>query len=66
MTSNQQDFFEDIDPKKKPDRPEQFPEDFEDNLEDDCPVCSEQLGVHTTRDIVECALREVRGGRSKT
>ncbi len=66
MTSNQQDFFEDIDPKKKPDRPEQFPEDYEDNLEDDCLSCGKQYGVHSTRDIVECALREVRGGRSKT
>ena len=64
--SSRQDFFEDIDPKKKPDKPEQFPEDYEDNLEDDCPNCGNQLGVHTTREIVLCALKEVRGGRSRT
>ncbi len=49
-----------------PVRPERFPEDYEDNLEDDCPVCGNQLGVHTTKDIIFCALKEVRGGRSKT
>jgi len=61
MTSNQQDFFEDIDPKKKPDRPERFPEDYEDNLEEDCLSCGKQLGIHTTKEIVQCALNELRG-----
>jgi len=55
----------DFEPEKPDFEPEIDP-DYEDNLEDDCPVCNEQLGVHTTRMIVECALREVRGGRSKT
>ena len=53
----------------KPEKPDFEPEidpDYEDNLEDDCPVCNEQLGAHTTREIILCALREVRGGRSKT
>ena len=63
--SNQQDFFEDIDPKKKPDRPEKFPEDYEDNLEEDCLSCGEQLGVHTDRDILQCALNELRGENPK-
>jgi len=65
MTSSPQDFFPD-DPTGTPKKPEKFPEDYEDNLEEDCPSCGEQLGVHTTREIVECALREVRGDRSKT
>ena len=59
--SSQPDFF-----PEPPERPEKVPEDYEDDLEDDCPICGEQFGIHTTRDIVECALREVRGGRSKT
>ena len=49
-----------------PVKPERFPEDYEDDLEEDCLSCGKQFGEHTTRDIVECALREVRGGRSKT
>ena len=59
--SNQQDFFEEINPKKKPDKPEQFPEDYEDNLEDNCSSCGEQLGIHSTKDIILCALNELRG-----
>ena len=61
MTSSPQDFF-----PEPPARPERFPEDYEDDLEEDCLSCGKQFGEHTTRDIVECALREVRGGRSKT
>ena len=63
--NSQPDFFEDVDPKNKPDKPERFPEDYEDNLEDDCPVCNEQLGVHTTKDIVQCALKSLRGENPK-
>jgi len=55
----------DFEPKKPDFEPEIDP-DYEDNLEDDCPVCGNQLGVHTTKEIIQCALREVRGGRSKT
>jgi len=44
-----------------PTRPEKFPEDYEENLEDDCLSCGEQLGVHSTRDLVSCALKELRG-----
>jgi hypothetical protein len=44
-----------------PTRPEKFPEDYEDNLEDNCSSCGEQLGNHSTRDIVSCALNELRG-----
>ncbi len=50
----------------KPEKPDFEPEidpDFEDNLERDCPVCSNQLGIHTTKQILECALNELRGGR---
>ena len=63
--SSRQDFFEDIDPKKKPDKPAQFPEDYEDNLEEDCWSCGQQYGLHTTGDIVLCALNELRGETPK-
>jgi len=63
--SNQQDFLEDIDPKKKPDKPEKFPEDYEDNLEEDCLSCGKQFGIHSTKDIVQCALNELRGENPK-
>jgi hypothetical protein len=62
--NNQDSFFDNIDPKKKPQRPEHIGEDYEDDLEEDCPVCNLQFGVHTTRDIVQCALNEIRGVES--
>ena len=55
--------FGDFEPKKPDFEPEIDP-DYEDSLEDVCPVCNQQLGVHTTREIVVCALREVRGGKT--
>ena len=61
--SNPQDFFPD--PLTPPARPERFPEDYEDNLEDDCLSCGKQYGVHTTKDIVLCALNELRGENPK-
>jgi len=63
--SSQTDFFENIDPKKKPEKPEQFPEDYDGNLEEDCLSCGLQLGVHTTKDIVQCALNELKGNTRK-
>jgi len=60
MSFDQEPFF-----PNPPVRPEKFPEDYEDNLEEDCPVCSEQLGVHTTKDIVQCALKSLRGENPK-
>ena len=59
--SNQNDFFQNIDPEKKPDKPEQFLEDYDDNLEGDCSSCGKQFGIHSTREIVQCALNEIRG-----
>ena len=38
-----------------------YPEDYEDNLEEDCLSCGKQLGIHTTKEIVQCALNELRG-----
>ena len=61
--SSQNDFFPEIDPKKKPDKPEQFPENYEDDLEEDCLSCGKQFEIHSTRDIVLCALNELRGGQ---
>jgi len=62
---NQDSFFEDIDPKKKPQRPEQIWEDYEDKLEEDCPSCGIQLGVHTDNELVVCALNELKGDIKK-
>ena len=61
--SNQDSFFDDIDPKKKPQKPEPIWEDYEDDLEENCPVCSNHTAVHTIRELVVCALNEVRGGQ---
>ena len=44
-----------------PQRPEKFPEDYEDNLEGDCVSCGKQFGIHSTKEIVQCALNELRG-----
>jgi hypothetical protein len=44
-----------------PTRPEEFLEDYDDNLEEDCLSCGKQFGLHSTRDIVVCALNELRG-----
>jgi len=65
MSSPPEPFFPDFEPEKPDFEPEIDP-DYEEHLEDDCPVCGNQLGVHSTKEIVLCALREVRGGRSKT
>ena len=46
-------------------RHEPFYYDYEDDLESDCPVCNLQFGVHTTRDIVLCALNEIKGDHPK-
>lgn len=63
---SQDSFFDDIDPKKNPQRPEKpLWEDYEDDLEEDCPVCNLQFGVHTTEDIIHCALNEIRGDHPK-
>lgn len=59
--SSQNNFFPEIDPKKKPNKPEQFPEDYDDNLED-CVSCGKRFEIHSTKDIVLCALNELRGG----
>ena len=48
-----------------PDRPEKFPEDYEENLEEDCASCGEQYGVHTTKQLVQCAINELRGETPK-
>ena len=47
MSSPPKPFFPDFEPEKPDFEPEINP-DYEDNLEDDCPNCGNQLGVHTT------------------
>ncbi len=60
MSFNSEPFF-----PEPPVRPERFPEDYEDNLEEDCLSCGKQLGIHTTKEIVQCALNELRGETPK-
>ena len=52
--------LEDYEPPKPDFEPEIDP-DYDDHLEDDCDVCGRQFGVHTKRDLCECALAVVRG-----
>ena len=52
--------LDDFEPTKPDFMPEIDP-DYEDNLEEDCLSCGNQLGLHSTRDIVVCALNELRG-----
>ena len=63
--SNSQDFFPDIDPKQKPSRPE--PSDYEDDWTDEalCFSCGLRFDEHSTKDIVQCALNELRGESPK-
>ena len=44
---------------------EPFYDDYEFRLEEVCSICNLQFGVHTTRDIVLCALNEIRGDHPK-
>lgn len=60
MSFNPEPFF-----PEPPARPEKVPEDYEDDLDEDCSSCGLQLAVHTTRDLVECALNELRGETPK-
>ncbi len=61
MSFDPEPFFPDF--PEHPTRPEKFPEDYEDNLEEDCSSCGLQLGIHSTRDLIQCALKELRGGK---
>ncbi len=58
--SSPQDFFPDIDPKQKPTRPE--PADYDDWTDESlCVSCGLRFDEHSTKDIVQCALNELRG-----
>ena len=60
--SSQSDFFPDVNPKNKPERPE-MPRDY-DHCDDEekCPVCFELLSNHGYNQIVTCALNEIKRG----
>jgi len=50
----------------EPKRPDFEPEiDPDWDLEEDCLSCGNQLGCHTKRDLVQCALNELRGETPK-
>ena len=49
----------------EPKRPEKFPEDYEENLEEYCLLCGKQYGIHSTKDILQCAINELRGETPK-
>jgi len=62
--SSPQDFFPDIDPKQKPSRPE--PADYDDWTDESlCVSCGLRFDEHSTKDIVHCALNELRGENPK-
>jgi len=64
MTSSPQDFFPDVDPKQKPSRPE--PIDYDDWTDETlCFSCGLRFDEHSTKDIVQCALNELRGETPK-
>ena len=47
--------LDNIDPNKIPQRLERPLSDYDDlDLEDDCLVCSEQIGVHSRNNICNC------------
>jgi len=54
--SNQPDFFPDSEPEKPDFEPEISP-DFDD---EPCPICSIKFGDHSAKQIVECALMQIR------
>jgi len=62
--SNSNNFFPDIDPKHKPSRPEP---DYYDDWTDEslCLSCGLSFNEHSTKQIVQCALNEIRGVNSK-
>ena len=39
--------------------------DHDFDLEENCLSCGKQYGLHSTRDIVQCALNELRGETPK-
>ncbi len=51
------DSFSDIDSPKIPDRPEPMDDDVEYGI---CPSCRFKLAVHSAKQIVCCALKEIR------
>ena len=57
--------LDDFEPQKPDFEPEIDP-DFEDNLEEDCPICGNQVGVHTTKEIVRCTLEAIGGESHQT
>ena len=40
---------------------ERFYDDYEFRLEENCPVCNLQFGVHAEDEICLCALNQLRG-----
>lgn len=52
--------LDDFEPKKPDFEPEIDP-DYDD-LESNCSVCQNKIRIHTTRELVVCALTELRGG----
>ena len=50
----------------EPKRPDFEPEiDPDWDLEEDCLNCGKQYGVHSTKDILQCAINELRGETPK-
>jgi len=54
---NSPDIFSDIDSTITHNRPEPIENDHEDGI---CPSCNFDLAEHSTKQIVGCALKEIR------
>ena len=51
------DFFPEIDPENRPNKPEPIDNDYED--ESNCPSCNFILSKHSVKQILNCARKEI-------
>ncbi len=66
MSSSPDDFFPNIDPKKKPDRPEPINDDWtEDDYSEKCSNCGQIYAYHSPNQALFCAKLIVNNSISK-
>jgi len=71
IVSNQQDFFPEIDPRKKPSKPDPVNYQDEDEVSaivavgDFCLTCNSRFNDHSSKQLIQCALKELRGESPK-
>jgi len=66
--SSSDDFFQNIDPKQRPLRPEPINDDWteEPDIEDKCPNCGQIYAYHTPNQALFCAKLIVVNSRGET